>query len=376
MVVNAIRSLPIPELYIEQLRNTEQNPRFHAEGNVLNHTLMVLDQYYKHVDEFELTQDEREVLYWAAVLHDVGKPRVSRLVNGRWVARGHEAAGVPVARNILLGMPEISHSQRRRILNIVRWHHVPMRWGLMGTRYSAYKWLSTQTDIRLLGIFALFDVLGRICVNKSHVLEVIDHFNEVIVPRIHHEFGSHEEIQHFFDTANYNKKNALWHALKTNDFRLMEKVLYRRPEQEREPHTSCVITIGPPKSGKTRFLKEQFPEHEYIHLSEEACEPGSQSQLETQLCRLRKALAHPLGEKRKVAIDGSHLDVSWRKRVMEYARECGATIRYLFFEKSLDEIRINNQLSARPMSENQLQAAYNQLYFPHPWEAHHLQLVT
>ena len=364
-------TLPIPVQYIEQMKRTEQNPRFHAEGNVYNHTLLVLEQFYKHADEFDLSEEEKEVLYWAAILHDVGKPKVTKCVNGRWIARGHEAAGVPIARDILLGKPEITKVQRHRILNLVRWHHVPMRWGLMGTKYSAYKKLATQTDIRLLGIFAMFDVLGRICVNKSHVLEVIDHFNELIVPRIRYEFASHTELQGFFQNANYKKKNALWNAFKTDDIRLLEKVMYRTPEKEREPQTSCVITIGPPKSGKTTYLEENYPDHQYFHFDRQ----NSSAPLTRQLSHIRKSLSNPYGEERKVAIDGMHLNVAQRKEVMEYVRDCGSMIHYVVFEKSLAEIHANNQNSAHPIGASQIQAAYDQLYFPHPWESHSLEVV-
>lgn len=378
MFGNETRTLPIPEQYITQMKRTQQNPRFHAEGNVYNHTMLVLEQYYKYIDDFSLNAEDREVLYWAAILHDLGKTKVTRLVEGRWVARGHEAAGVPIARNILLSKPEITPEQRHRILNIVKWHHVPMRWGLMGTRYASYKRLSTQTDIRLLGIFALFDVMGRICVNKSHVLEVIDHFNEVIVSRIQYEFGSHNEIQSFFDKANYKKKNALWHALKADDIRLLEKVMYRPPEKEREPQTNCIISIGPPKSGKTTYLQHMYPNHEHFDFDTTAL-PNQKIGLQkmtNDLSRLRKSLSNPFGEERKVVVDGMNLNVSQRKQVMEYVRDCGAKVHYIFFEKSLDEIKANNQKSSCPIEEARIQAAYEKLYFPHPWESHSLEVVA
>lgn len=374
-----MRTLPIPEQYIIQMKRTQQNPRFHAEGNVYNHTMLVLEQFFKHVNEFNLSAEDQEVLYWAAILHDLGKTKVTRLVEGRWIARGHESAGVPIARNILLSKPEITPEQRHRILNIVRWHHVPMRWGLVGTKYTAYKRLSTQTDIRLLGIFALFDVMGRICVNKSHVLEVIDHFNEVIVPRIKYEFGSHNEIQNFFDEANYKKKNALWHALKADDIRLLERVMYRPPEKERTPQTNCIISIGPPKSGKTTYLRQSYPDHQYFDFdapSGQTPQHIEQKKIDRSLSRLRKSLSNPFGEERKVVIDGMNLNVAQRKYVMEYVRDCGSTVHYVFFEKSLEEIRANNQKSSCPIEETRIQAAYEKLYFPHPWESHSLEVVA
>lgn len=377
MLVKLTRTLPIPEAFIVQMKHTEQNPRFHAEGNVYNHTLFVLEQYHKHIDAFDLSEEEKDTLYWAAVLHDVGKPRVTRWLNGRWVARGHEAAGVPIARDILLQKNFPKH-KRRQILDIVRWHHVPMRWGLMGTRYNAYRTLMTQTDIRLLGIFSLFDVLGRICVNKSHVLEVVDYFNEQVVPRIEHEFGTFQEVQGLFQAANRKKKNALWHALKADDLRLLERILYQPTEAEQRPRASCVITLGPPKAGKTQYLQAHFPDHEYLYLdaTSQGLQPkGSLLDLERQFRALRKHLCDPHARERRLVIDGMHLNIGMRKKLTDYIRDCGAEIHYLFFTKSLEELYANNEQADSPLTKAQIQAFNNQHFFPHPWEAHQIDVI-
>ncbi|MEM7369268.1 MAG: HD domain-containing protein [Bacteroidota bacterium] len=166
------------------MKETQQNPRYHAEGNVYNHTLLVLEKFHAHAYEFDLTDEERTILYWACILHDTGKPEVTHLKNGRWVSTGHEEAGVPIARDILLQHPEISESQRERILDLVKWHFVPLRWGLKRVDLQEYQQLSTQTNLRLLGIFAYFDILGRLCERKPVVLAMIRHFNEYIVPTV------------------------------------------------------------------------------------------------------------------------------------------------------------------------------------------------
>ena len=122
-------ALPIPSVYLELMRNTQQNPRYHAEGNVLNHTLLVLGEFYDLVASVPLSESDREVLYWAALLHDIGKPAVTYWDGKTWRAAGHEKAGVPLARNILMQQESISARQRNRILDLVRWHHLPLRMG-------------------------------------------------------------------------------------------------------------------------------------------------------------------------------------------------------------------------------------------------------
>ncbi|MEM7039885.1 MAG: HD domain-containing protein [Bacteroidota bacterium] len=119
-------NLPLPSHLLEQLSQTEQNPRFHAEGSVLAHTEMVLEKFHELKGEFSLSESEQKVLYWASIVHDLGKIPNTVNVAGRWKAPGHERAGVPLARNILLAQPDISTAERHQILDLVRWHGVPL----------------------------------------------------------------------------------------------------------------------------------------------------------------------------------------------------------------------------------------------------------
>ena len=63
-----------PFIKIKKLEDIEQNLTHHPEGNVLNHTLLVVDRaaHYK-----EFSKDKR-VFMWAALLHDLGKLTTTR----------------------------------------------------------------------------------------------------------------------------------------------------------------------------------------------------------------------------------------------------------------------------------------------------------
>ena len=55
-----------PFVKIKDLENIEQNPTHHPEGNVLNHTLLVVDNASKYKEK---SKDKR-VFMWAALLHE------------------------------------------------------------------------------------------------------------------------------------------------------------------------------------------------------------------------------------------------------------------------------------------------------------------
>ena len=82
MLLTKELTLPLSDAHIKQLKATEQNPKYHAEGNVYNHTLLVLEQFYQYAESYPLSEEEKIILYWAAVLHDIGKTKVHPL--GWW----------------------------------------------------------------------------------------------------------------------------------------------------------------------------------------------------------------------------------------------------------------------------------------------------
>ncbi len=86
-----------PEL--ENLINCEQDPKWHPEGDVWNHTLLAMDAFAAH------RKDESKdslVAAYAILCHDMGKPHTSTVNdNGRIRSPGHDIAGVPIAVNFL-----------------------------------------------------------------------------------------------------------------------------------------------------------------------------------------------------------------------------------------------------------------------------------
>ncbi len=77
---------------------TPQNPRFHPEGNAWLHTVLVV----KAMSELGPPRTGRRVLLTlAALLHDIGKPLVTRVENGVLISRGHAQAGSQLSAEFL-----------------------------------------------------------------------------------------------------------------------------------------------------------------------------------------------------------------------------------------------------------------------------------
>lgn len=86
-----------PEL--EALIGVPQDPEWHPEGDVWNHTLHCMDAFAAA----RIGDEKEDLIVGLAVLcHDFGKAVTTKIEkDGRWHAYGHEAAGEPIARRFL-----------------------------------------------------------------------------------------------------------------------------------------------------------------------------------------------------------------------------------------------------------------------------------
>ena len=108
----------IPEL--AALSNTAQSNQYHAEGDVAVHTRLAVEA---------CTNDCEPDLLWAALLHDVGKPLMTKVDSDNITSHGHETAGAEIAEKILqrLQMPS---KRLGKIVWAVRHHTFHFSWNL------------------------------------------------------------------------------------------------------------------------------------------------------------------------------------------------------------------------------------------------------
>lgn len=94
-----------PEL--KNLIGVQQDPTHHPEGDVWNHTMIVIDNAEKVRDEVSNPLG----FFYASAFHDVGKAAAARYdeKKGRWTAIGHVEAGMPFVHNALKRLTNDRH---------------------------------------------------------------------------------------------------------------------------------------------------------------------------------------------------------------------------------------------------------------------------
>ncbi len=94
---------------IAALRDTPQDPEWHPEGDVFNHTQHCLDALVTF-DDWK-TSPNRALLTFAVLAHDFGKPSTTQKMEKdgrlRWRSPGHHTASGPLSKNFLrrIGAP-------------------------------------------------------------------------------------------------------------------------------------------------------------------------------------------------------------------------------------------------------------------------------
>ncbi|MBQ8495982.1 MAG: tRNA nucleotidyltransferase [Clostridia bacterium] len=148
---------------LEALIGVEQNPKFHAEGDVWNHTMMVLDAAVAFRDEstnpfgFMLT----------ALAHDFGKAVCTEVIDGRICSYQHETKGLPLIDTFLHRIT----SETKLIgyvLNLSEYHMKP---NTLAAQHSSVKATNKMFDAAIsprdLILIAKADHLGRIMTLES-----------------------------------------------------------------------------------------------------------------------------------------------------------------------------------------------------------------
>jgi len=156
----------------QEMAACPQHQEYHAEGDVLTHTKMVVKELVDLPEFQQLSSENQWILLLAAIFHDIGKPKVTVLEEGIWRAPNHSAVGALIAREIMY-REGIDRNIRETVCSLVRLHQKP---------FFIFKNSDERTLLRcaevvsynMLATFAKADNLGRISLFQKETLEYIE----------------------------------------------------------------------------------------------------------------------------------------------------------------------------------------------------------
>ncbi|MDQ7094052.1 HDIG domain-containing protein [Desulfosporosinus sp. PR] len=144
-----------PYTLLGDLKQVPQSPKHHPEGNVWNHTMLVLDNAgeRKH-----LSQNPR-VFMWSALLHDLGKASATRLTKGRITAYDHDKLGERLAVKFLKELTD-EDAFIYQVAKMVRWH-MQILFVTKGLPFADIDRMASEVSVREIALLGLCDRLGR-----------------------------------------------------------------------------------------------------------------------------------------------------------------------------------------------------------------------
>ena len=160
---------------IKKLKNIDQNPKYHPEGDVLKHVFLVVDM----ASEYKKYASDEKVFMWAALLHDIGKLTTTRIRKNRITSYDHDREGKDIAMEFL---NEVTNDEefKRKVVNLVRWHMQPLFYDKNLPFFQPQEMIN-DVEYKEVALLSLCDRLGRGNLDKEmikHEKERIEKFKE------------------------------------------------------------------------------------------------------------------------------------------------------------------------------------------------------
>jgi putative nucleotidyltransferase with HDIG domain len=157
--LNEISKLPIfmqypfSMLYKEKL--TEQSKRYHPEGNVWNHTLLVVNQ----AALLRQKSKNPSAFMWAALLHDIGKPQTTKMRKGKITSYNHEIVGSKLAEQFL-SVFYCRYDFIAYVSSLIRWH-MQILFFMKNPSFTNVSQMLKEVDIHEIALLGYCDRTGR-----------------------------------------------------------------------------------------------------------------------------------------------------------------------------------------------------------------------
>lgn len=345
------------------MRNVPQSPFHHAEGDVAIHTRMVLDAL-QSLDEFQqLEEQQQEVLWAAALLHDVEKRSTTVTEeDGRITSRGHARQGEFTARQILFRTIPTPFTIREQIAALVRYHGLPL-WILErpDPKKAALE-ASLRLDMPLLAMLAKADALGRRCLDQQDLLDRIELFKV------------------------FCEEQQCWHAPRVFPTDLARFVYFQKEDSSPDyvPFDDLkgevIMLSGLPGMGKDTFLKRNYPGLPVISLDDirrkHKLKPDDSSATGWAVQEAKEQAKVFLRKGQPFAWNATNITRQLRSQWIDLFVSYKARVKLVYIETSYKEWLNQNSNREYPVPGQVLSRLLNKLEVPLPQEAHRVEYIV
>lgn len=351
--------------WIADMQYVMQDPVWHAEGDVLTHTRMVVEELLE-LDEFKLlSEQDKHILVTAALFHDVEKrsTTLEETINGkvRIVSPRHAKKGEFTSRDILYKEMNTPFEIREQICKLVRLHGLPI-WAI--SRDNPQKeviYASTVVNTHLLYLLAKADALGRICEDKDEQLLKIELFKELCTE--HDCFGKTKAFKSNYGRFLYFNKTE------------------SSPDYEPYDDLICTVTImcALPGSGKDTFIKRHLdvPVLSLDDIRRANKIAPTDKKNNGRVVQLAKEQARVfLRSKTSFVFNATNITVDMRSRWIGLFLDYNARVKIVYIEVPYKRLLKQNANRNYKVPDNVLAKLIRKLEIPTVREAHEVEYIV
>lgn len=348
-------------LWIQDMEGVLQDKVHHAEGDVAIHTRMVVEALLNLTEFQRLEEQEQEILFAAALLHDVEKRTTTiHESDGRITSRGHARKGEFTARTILYKDISTPFAIREAVAKLVRNHGLPI-W-IFEKENPRKTLLQTSLEVNLehLAILAKADMLGRICQDQSEMLYQIQLFQEFCKEQNCYgrmkKFGSNLGRYQFFQ-----KKEA------SPDYVPFEKNTFE-----------VIMLSALPGTGKDFFIKKNYKNVPVVSLDairrKNKISPTDKKG-NGQVIQISKEQARVFLRKKESFIwNATNITRNLRTPLIDLFQSYGAKTKLIYLEVSYQKLMQQNRNREFPVPQKVLEKMISKIEIPSIWEAPILEI--
>lgn len=352
------------------MEKTQQNPRWHGEGNVWNHTRMVCEKLLTLPAYRAESLPVQQMLFLAALLHDIGKIPCTVLEEGEWTSPNHAIVGARMARRFLwvdcglCGTPEMQQL-RETICLLVRYHMIPTR--VLEGNTPELRLSKMASNGQHLPAFTLArlctlsqaDVLGRKADDTAESAE------KVALTALAAEEADCLHTPRPFATAHtaraYLAGRNVWPGQTLFD----------------DAWGEVILVCGLPGTGKDTWIARNHPELPMVSLDairaqlgiSPTAPQGAVVQAGQEKCREHLRAHQPF------VYNATNLTPSIRAGLVQLFEEYGAAVRIVFLETGWEEQLRRNSSRAAAVPETAIGQMLDRLSPPEGYEARHVEYV-
>lgn len=351
--------------WFRDMKDTEQDPIWHGEGDVQTHTKMVCESLLTLPEFKKLSEQDKHIMFTACLMHDIEKrsTTTTQTLDGkvRIVAPSHARKGEYTTRKLLYTQFNCPFHIREQICKIVRYHGIPL-WGIKDEDVNK-RIIKTSLIVKneFLYMISKADVLGRICPDKDNLLESAEFFKLLC-----QEEDVFTQPKEFYNSVS--------------QYKFLNEGGYPDIELFDDKKFKVIITSALPGSGKDTFINKYYKDIPSLSLDDLRREDGvdpTDKKKNGQIIQKGKEMAKEfMRERQSFIFNATNITKDLRGKWINLFMEYGAKVKIIYIEVPYKDLLKQNSNREYKVPDDVMDKLISKLEIPSFEESHEIDFVV